>query len=180
MVNLDVSDEIILSRISDRWVHLPSGRVYNLSYNPPKIQGHDDLTGEPLIKRPDDSPVRIFHWHLDRVLMCIPQETFARRLAQFYASTAPLLSYYATTSAPRTVNHNSHQHPHQLAFHPPSPKLKLRTLTRVTSDENWPHLDALIRTAFPGVKERIDSRKTKTPALSKAVWAGKVVDSIQN
>ena len=57
MVNIDVADEIILGRISDRWVHLPSGRVYNLSYNPPKVAGLDDETGEPLTKRPDDNPV---------------------------------------------------------------------------------------------------------------------------
>lgn len=59
VVNVDVADEIILGRISDRWVHLPSGRVYNLSYNPPKVLGLDDETGEPLTKRPDDNPVRI-------------------------------------------------------------------------------------------------------------------------
>lgn len=59
MVNIDVADDIILSRISDRWVHLPSGRVYNLSYNPPKVPGLDDETGEPLTKRPDDNPVRV-------------------------------------------------------------------------------------------------------------------------
>ena len=58
VVNLDVPDDVILGRISDRWVHLPSGRVYNLSYNPPKVAGHDDETGEPLTKRPDDNPVR--------------------------------------------------------------------------------------------------------------------------
>ena len=59
VVNLDVPDDVILSRISDRWVHLPSGRVYNMSYNPPKIDGLDDETGEPLTKRLDDNPVRI-------------------------------------------------------------------------------------------------------------------------
>lgn len=58
VVNLDVPDEVILSRISDRWVHLPSGRVYNLSYNRPRVDGLDDETGEPLTKRPDDNPVR--------------------------------------------------------------------------------------------------------------------------
>ncbi|THH26467.1 hypothetical protein EUX98_g7724 [Antrodiella citrinella] len=79
VVNVDVADEIILSRISDRWVHLPSGRVYNLSYNPPKVHGLDDATGEPLTKRPDDNP-----------------EIFARRLEKFYASTSPLLAYYKT------------------------------------------------------------------------------------
>ncbi|TBU50813.1 adenylate kinase [Dichomitus squalens] len=82
IVNLDVPDDVILSRISDRWVHLPSGRVYNLSYNPPKVAGHDDETGEPLTKRPDDNP-----------------ETFARRLEQFYASTSPLLAYYGAQAA---------------------------------------------------------------------------------
>ena len=58
VVNLDVPDSIILNRISDRWVHLPSGRVYNMSYNRPKVDGFDDETGEPLTKRPDDNPVR--------------------------------------------------------------------------------------------------------------------------
>ncbi|KAI0093693.1 adenylate kinase-domain-containing protein [Irpex rosettiformis] len=78
VVNIDVADEIILGRISDRWIHLPSGRVYNLSYNPPKVSGLDDETGEPLTKRPDDNP-----------------ETFARRLQTYYAATSPLLSHYA-------------------------------------------------------------------------------------
>jgi nucleoside-triphosphate--adenylate kinase len=59
VVNLDVPDEVILARISDRWVHLPSGRVYNLSYNRPRVDGLDDETGEPLTKRPDDNPVRV-------------------------------------------------------------------------------------------------------------------------
>ena len=61
IVNLDVPDDVILGRISDRWVHLSSGRVYNLSYNPPKVPGHDDETGEPLTKRPDDNPVRLHY-----------------------------------------------------------------------------------------------------------------------
>ncbi|EIW51728.1 ADK-domain-containing protein [Trametes versicolor FP-101664 SS1] len=82
VVNLDVPDSVILSRISDRWVHLSSGRVYNLSYNPPKVAGHDDETGEPLTKRPDDNP-----------------EIFARRLEQFYASTSPLLAHYSALAA---------------------------------------------------------------------------------
>ncbi|KDQ60942.1 hypothetical protein JAAARDRAFT_123980 [Jaapia argillacea MUCL 33604] len=79
IVNLDVPDEVIMSRISDRWVHLPSGRVYNMSHNRPKVDGFDDATGEPLTKRPDDNP-----------------EVFARRLKQFYDSTSPLLSYYSS------------------------------------------------------------------------------------
>lgn len=57
IINLDVADEIILNRISERFVHLPSGRVYNSSFNRPKVDGLDDVTGEPLTKRPDDNPV---------------------------------------------------------------------------------------------------------------------------
>lgn len=79
IVNLDVPDEVILARISDRYVHLPSGRVYNMSYNKPKVLGFDDITGEPLTKRPDDNP-----------------ETFALRLKKFYEATSPLLDYYAS------------------------------------------------------------------------------------
>lgn len=61
----------------DRWVHIPSGRVYNLSYNPPKIAGHDDVTGEPLSKRPDDNP-----------------DTFKVRIQKYQTLTAPLLDHY--------------------------------------------------------------------------------------
>ncbi|KAI0683691.1 ADK-domain-containing protein [Cytidiella melzeri] len=85
VVNIDVADDIILGRISDRWVHLPSGRVYNLSYNRPKVSGLDDETGEPLAKRPDDNP-----------------EIFARRLKTYYAATSPLLSYYASQPSSTT------------------------------------------------------------------------------
>jgi len=81
IINLDVEDQVILSRISDRWVHLPSGRVYNMSYNRPKVDGRDDVTGEPLSKRPDDNP-----------------EIFARRLKQYYASTEPLITYFTSRS----------------------------------------------------------------------------------
>ncbi|KAH7889353.1 ADK-domain-containing protein [Phlebopus sp. FC_14] len=87
VVNLDVADEVILSRISDRWIHLPSGRVYNMSYNRPKVHGFDDETGEPLTKRPDDNP-----------------EVFSRRLKQFYASTSPLLSYYSKSKFTRLIS----------------------------------------------------------------------------
>jgi len=81
VINLDVADHIILSRIADRWVHLPSGRIYNTSYNPPKVDGLDDVTGDKLVKRPDDNA-----------------EVFANRLKQFYDATSPLLSYYSSPS----------------------------------------------------------------------------------
>ena len=63
--------------IIDRWVHIPSGRVYNMTYNPPKRAGLDDVTGEPLERRPDDNPVRT-------VLLCSlgkthpPEHNFAK------------------------------------------------------------------------------------------------------
>lgn len=81
VINVDVPDDVILNRISDRWVHLPSGRVYNMSYSRPKVDGMDDETGEPLIHRPDDNP-----------------EIFARRLTKFYDITSPLLSYFSASS----------------------------------------------------------------------------------
>ncbi len=160
VVNLDVPDDVILSRISDRWVHLPSGRIYNLSYNPPRVPGHDDITGEPLTKRPDDNP-----------------EIFARRLSQFYSATAPLLEYYAnlaskTPSPPRNPN----LHPHQLSF-PQSgpPSLKMRTLAGSTSDEIWPQLDGVIRGGFPALRERVETfqmkEKRRQHSLSEAVLA---------
>ncbi|KAF9464751.1 adenylate kinase-domain-containing protein [Collybia nuda] len=139
IVNLDVPDEVILGRISDRWVHLPSGRVYNMSYNRPKIDGLDDETGEPLIKRPDDNI-----------------EVFSRRLSQFYASTSPLLAYYRRLSELNPTR-NLHQHPHQLSFNSSNQKLKLETLSGTTSDENWPHLDSLVRTSFPTLKAKIEA-----------------------
>jgi len=85
VINLDVPDEVILSRISDRWVHLSSGRIYNMSYKPPKVDGCDDKTGEPLVRRPDDDP-----------------EIFAHRLDQFYKCTSPLLSYFASSTGSGT------------------------------------------------------------------------------
>ncbi|CAG8686774.1 16110_t:CDS:2, partial [Dentiscutata heterogama] len=78
VINLNVPEEVILQRIMDRWVHVPSGRVYNLSYNPPKINGIDDVTGEKLTKRSDDNP-----------------ETFKIRLQKHRSLTEPLLEYYA-------------------------------------------------------------------------------------
>jgi adenylate kinase family enzyme len=60
VVNINVPDDVILCRISDRWIHLPSGRVYNMSYNRPRVEGFDDQTGEPLTRRPDDNLVSLF------------------------------------------------------------------------------------------------------------------------
>ncbi|KAF9564600.1 adenylate kinase [Agrocybe pediades] len=161
VVNLDVPDEVILSRISDRWVHLPSGRVYNTSYNPPRVAGFDDQTGEPLTKRPDDNPA-----------------IFARRLDAFYASTSPLLSHFAKSAAESAQSRPiSYQHPHQLSLDTPT-GLKVRTLSGTTSDEIWPQLDRLIHNTFPGLRERLEPKETKTRRLlSDAIAAELDADS---
>ena len=94
-----------------RYVHVASGRVYNLEYNPPKKAGFDDLTGEPLVKREDDDevPPAGAGWHrfaaprlsggvLTRALAVYawppPQKNIRKRLDAFHATAAPLLKYY--------------------------------------------------------------------------------------
>lgn len=65
VVELDVPQKSILERIEARWIHGPSGRVYNLDYNPPKEAGKDDVTGEKLEKRKDDT-AEVFGKRLDK------------------------------------------------------------------------------------------------------------------
>lgn len=69
--------EVILDRITNRWVHPPSGRTYNTTFNPPKVEGKDDTTGEPLVQRDDDKP-----------------EVWKSRLKQFEEQANPLLEHY--------------------------------------------------------------------------------------
>jgi nucleoside-triphosphate--adenylate kinase len=101
VVNLDVPDAVILSRIADRWTHLPSGRVYNTRYNRPRVAGRDDLTGELLVRRADDNQVGHPSLPAPSQTFTRTQETFVRRLASFYASTsgsAPLCTLAGETS----------------------------------------------------------------------------------
>ncbi|AQZ12887.1 ADK2 (YER170W) [Zygosaccharomyces parabailii] len=77
VVELDVPESVILERIENRYVHIPSGRVYNLQYNPPKVPGKDDITGEPLTKRSDDTA-----------------EVFSNRLKQYRETVGPLKEHY--------------------------------------------------------------------------------------
>uniref|UniRef100_A0A0A9W9P0 Adenylate kinase isoenzyme 4, mitochondrial n=1 Tax=Lygus hesperus TaxID=30085 RepID=A0A0A9W9P0_LYGHE len=56
VLNLQVPLEEIIQRISSRWTHLPSGRVYSYGFKPPKVEGRDDITDEPLVQRDDDKP----------------------------------------------------------------------------------------------------------------------------
>jgi nucleoside-triphosphate--adenylate kinase len=76
-MNLIVPYEIIIDRVKKRYVHLPSGRVYNLDFNPPKVPMTDDVTGEPLSKRPDDNP-----------------EILLKRLKVYDNETIPVLDFY--------------------------------------------------------------------------------------
>uniref|UniRef100_A0A3Q1GG53 GTP:AMP phosphotransferase AK3, mitochondrial n=1 Tax=Acanthochromis polyacanthus TaxID=80966 RepID=A0A3Q1GG53_9TELE len=77
VINLNVPFQTIRERLTSRWTHLPSGRVYNTDFNPPKVAGLDDETGEPLIQRDDDKP-----------------ETVIRRLKSYETQTEPVLEYY--------------------------------------------------------------------------------------
>lgn len=78
VVEIAVPDEVIVERMSGRRAHLPSGRTYHVKFNPPKIAGRDDVTGEPLVLRDDDK-----------------EETVKKRLAVYHAQTEPLIDYYA-------------------------------------------------------------------------------------
>jgi adenylate kinase len=69
--------DIILSRMATRWIHAPSGRVYNIGFNDPKVAGLDDVTGEKLTQREDDS-----------------EDTWRRRLAKFDETSTGLLNFY--------------------------------------------------------------------------------------
>lgn len=82
--------EIILSRMANRWVHLASGRVYNVGFNDPQVAGKDDVTGEPLVQREDDS-----------------EATWRKRLAKFDETSKSLLDYYRKDGLVVRVEGNS-------------------------------------------------------------------------
>ena len=77
VVDIDVPDTEIIKRMSGRRVHLASGRTYHITFNPPKEEGKDDVTGEALIQRDDDQ-----------------EETVRNRLDVYHAQTEPLIDYY--------------------------------------------------------------------------------------
>jgi adenylate kinase len=78
VVEIDVDDEEIIKRMSGRRVHPGSGRTYHVIYNPPKVEGKDDVTGEDLVQRDDDK-----------------EETVRKRLEVYHAQTEPLVEYYS-------------------------------------------------------------------------------------
>lgn len=85
VIEIAVADEEIVKRLSGRRVHPASGRVYHTEYNPPKVAGVDDLTGEPLIQREDDKA-----------------ETVLKRLAHYHDMTSPLVAYYQDLASKST------------------------------------------------------------------------------
>ncbi len=82
VVEIAVDDDEIIRRMSGRRVHLPSGRTYHIEFNPPKVEGKDDETGEDLIQRDDDKP-----------------ETVKKRLDVYHEQTEPLIAYYSQWAA---------------------------------------------------------------------------------
>ena len=86
VLEIAVSDQEIIKRMSGRRVHLASGRTYHVIFNPPKTEGVDDLTGEPLIQRDDDK-----------------EETVRKRLEIYHQQTKPLVDFYSAKAATGTV-----------------------------------------------------------------------------
>ncbi|MDW3096152.1 MAG: adenylate kinase [Gammaproteobacteria bacterium] len=79
VVEIDVDDEEIIKRMSGRRAHLASGRTYHVIYNPPKVDGKDDVTGEDLVQRDDDK-----------------EDTVRERLRIYHEQTEPLIQYYSS------------------------------------------------------------------------------------
>jgi adenylate kinase len=82
VLEIDVPDQAIIERMSGRRVHESSGRSYHIKFNPPKVAGKDDITGEPLIQRKDDT-----------------EETVRNRLEVYQRQTRPVVVYYTQWAA---------------------------------------------------------------------------------
>ncbi len=82
VLEIHVPDDEIVKRLSGRRVHLDSGRVYHVDFNPPSVEGQDDETGEPLIQRDDDK-----------------EDTVRKRLAVYHEQTEPLVAFYSEQQA---------------------------------------------------------------------------------
>jgi len=89
-VLFDVDKDVLKERLTGRWTHEKSGRVYHVKHNPPKVSGIDDETGEPLTQRTDDT-----------------EEAIRKRLEVYDAQTAPLVAYYDNPGDPRLVRINA-------------------------------------------------------------------------
>lgn len=90
VIDIAVADEEIINRIGGRRVHPESGRIYHIQFNPPKTEGVDDVTGEPLIQRDDDK-----------------EETVKKRLDVYYQQTKPLVDFYSQVAEQGKVKFDS-------------------------------------------------------------------------
>ena len=88
VIEITVQDEVIVNRMSGRRVHPGSGRNYHITYNPPKVEGIDDISGESLIQREDDKP-----------------ETVLKRLEVYHDQTKPLTNFYIEESSKSDLNY---------------------------------------------------------------------------
>ena len=91
VLEIAVEDEEIVQRIAGRRVHEASGRVYHIVYNPPKVEGKDDVTGEDLVQRKDDT-----------------EETVRHRLSVYHSQTKPLVDFYQKLAAAQGKPKYSH------------------------------------------------------------------------
>jgi len=82
-----IEDSLLVKRVSGRRTHTPSGRTYNVFFHPPKVEGKDDITGEPLTQRSDDNEVAL-----------------KKRLESFHKMTAPLVGYYKKQGILSTID----------------------------------------------------------------------------
>lgn len=87
VIEFKVDDEVLKERITGRRVHQKSGRSYHIKFNPPKVEGIDDITGEALIHRKDDT-----------------EEVLSKRMEGYYKSTTPILDYYKQKNVLSTIN----------------------------------------------------------------------------
>jgi adenylate kinase len=90
VIEIVVSDEEIINRLGGRRMHLESGRIYHIQFHPPKMQGVDDVTGEPLVQRDDDK-----------------EETVRRRLEVYQQQTKPLVDFYSQAAEQGKIIFNS-------------------------------------------------------------------------
>ena len=90
VIMINVDDETIVNRMSGRRVHIESGRVYHVTFNPPKIDGLDNLTGEKLVVREDDK-----------------ESTVRKRLKVYHSQTKPIIEHYSTKGLVNKINGNN-------------------------------------------------------------------------
>lgn len=87
VLEFKVDEEVLVERIEGRRIHAASGRSYHVKFNPPKVEGKDDVTGEPLMQRKDDT-----------------REALVTRMASYNKSTTPILDYYRSHNILSTLN----------------------------------------------------------------------------